>query len=99
VCRSKHVEPSISFGIINSITKLHLVGISTESSTMHRSMNIKFWSVLMALASRVLSELLVCFVTFRTCVRHSDGGQEHDCLSPTFGLKALILYWKHSAGL
>jgi hypothetical protein len=31
VCRSKHVEPSTNFGIINSITKLHLVGISTES--------------------------------------------------------------------
>jgi len=31
VCRSKHVEPSINFGIINSITKLHLVGISTET--------------------------------------------------------------------
>jgi hypothetical protein len=30
-CRSKHVELSINFGIINSITKLHLVGISTES--------------------------------------------------------------------
>jgi hypothetical protein len=30
VCRSKHVEPSINFGIINSITKLHLVGISIE---------------------------------------------------------------------
>jgi hypothetical protein len=29
-------------GIINSITKLHLVGISTESSTMHGSMNMKF---------------------------------------------------------
>jgi hypothetical protein len=28
-------------GIINSITKLHLVGISTESSTMHGSMSIK----------------------------------------------------------
>jgi hypothetical protein len=28
--RSKHVEPSINHGIINSITKLHLVGISTE---------------------------------------------------------------------
>jgi hypothetical protein len=41
VCRSKHVETSIDFGIINSITKLHLVGISTESSTMHESMNIK----------------------------------------------------------
>jgi hypothetical protein len=26
VCRSKHVEPSINFGIINSITGLHLVG-------------------------------------------------------------------------
>jgi hypothetical protein len=31
VCRSKHVEPSINFGIINSITKLHLIGISTEA--------------------------------------------------------------------
>jgi len=30
VCRSKHVEHSKNFGIINSITKLHLVGISTE---------------------------------------------------------------------
>ena len=30
MCRSKHVEPSINFGIINSITKLQLVGISTE---------------------------------------------------------------------
>jgi hypothetical protein len=28
VCRSKHVEPSINFGIINYITKLHIVGIS-----------------------------------------------------------------------
>jgi hypothetical protein len=28
--RLKHVEPSINFGVINSITKLHLVGISTE---------------------------------------------------------------------
>ena len=30
-----------NLGIINSITKLHFVGISTESSTMHGSMNIK----------------------------------------------------------
>ena len=42
MCRWKHVEPTINFGIINSITKLHLVGISTESSTMHGSMNVKF---------------------------------------------------------
>jgi len=42
VCRSIHVEPSINFGIINSITKLHLVGIPTESSTMHGSMDIKW---------------------------------------------------------
>ena len=26
VCRSKHVEPSINVGIINSITRFHLVG-------------------------------------------------------------------------
>ena len=44
MCRSKHVQPSINFGIINSITKLHLVGISTESSTMQGSMNIKYCS-------------------------------------------------------
>ena len=31
VSRLKHVEPSINFGIINSITNLHLVCISTES--------------------------------------------------------------------
>ena len=30
MCRSKYVEPSINFGLINSITKLHLVRISTE---------------------------------------------------------------------
>ena len=39
--RSKHVEPLKNFGIINSITKLHLVGISTESSMLHGSMSIK----------------------------------------------------------
>jgi len=27
----KHVEPSINFGIINSITSLHLVGYSSAS--------------------------------------------------------------------
>jgi hypothetical protein len=30
----KHVEPSINFGIINSIAKLNLVGISNESLLM-----------------------------------------------------------------
>ena len=30
MCRSKHVETLKNFGIINSITKLHLVGISTD---------------------------------------------------------------------
>ena len=45
MCRSKHVEPSVNFGIINSTTKLHLVGIYTESSTIHGFMNIKFVKV------------------------------------------------------
>jgi hypothetical protein len=31
VCRSKHVKPSLNFGIMNSIRKLHLVGISAET--------------------------------------------------------------------
>ena len=33
MCRSKHVEPLKNFGIINFITKLHLVSISTEFIT------------------------------------------------------------------
>jgi hypothetical protein len=40
VCRSKHVEPSINFGIINSITNLHLVGISIESLN-YRTLQVK----------------------------------------------------------
>ena len=44
MCRSKHVGSSVNFGIINSITKLHLVGIFTESSMMHGSMSIKLTS-------------------------------------------------------
>ena len=36
-------EPHRSFIVI--ITKLHLVGISTESSTMHGSMSIKYTEV------------------------------------------------------
>ena len=58
--RSKHVEPSINFEIINSITKLHLVGISTESSTMHGSMNIKF-SVQIFELSHISEDLLAMF--------------------------------------
>jgi len=34
VCRSKHVEPLKNFEIVNSITKLHIVGISTEWITL-----------------------------------------------------------------
>jgi hypothetical protein len=30
---SKYVEPSMNFGIINSITELHLLGVSTEGHT------------------------------------------------------------------
>lgn len=30
------------------------------------------------LVLQVVSELLVCFDTVRTCVRHSDAGQEHE---------------------
>jgi hypothetical protein len=43
ICRLWFIDPcgDRPVGIINSITKLHLVGISTESSMLHRSMNIK----------------------------------------------------------
>ena len=44
MCRSKHVEPSINFGIINSITKLHLVGISTELELfLHFVLDLYLW--------------------------------------------------------
>jgi hypothetical protein len=51
LCRSKCVEPLKNFRIINSITKLHLVGISTEitrrlhtfiNKGLRRIMNIKW---------------------------------------------------------
>jgi len=51
------VESSINFGIINSVTKLHLVGVYTESSTMHGSMNIKFKNIVPGLLNNPLTEL------------------------------------------
>ena len=42
MCRSKHVEPSINFVIINSVTKLHLVGISTEYTDEVSSCTVDF---------------------------------------------------------
>jgi hypothetical protein len=44
VCRSKHVEPSINFGIINSITKLHFVGISTEGYEYNHALFLRWES-------------------------------------------------------
>jgi len=41
VCRSKHVEPSLNFGIINSITSCILLVLLLSRTTMHGSMNIK----------------------------------------------------------
>jgi hypothetical protein len=40
VCRSKHVEPPINFGTINSITKLHFVGISIEWVIIRLAFNL-----------------------------------------------------------
>ena len=62
--RAPHVEPSINFGIINSITKLHLVGISTESSTMHESMNIKFTDEVLSKKTVILMYLWAEIVSF-----------------------------------
>ena len=42
VCRSKHVQPSVNFGIINSITTCILLVFLLSHTTMHGSMNIKF---------------------------------------------------------
>ena len=77
--RSKHVEPSINFGIINSITKLHLVVISTESSTLHGSMNIKFRIMSrVTLSKEMLDQYMPCYVAIsnlrvQRIVRHYTG--------------------------
>jgi hypothetical protein len=42
VCRSKHVEPSVNLGIINSITSRILLVFLLSHTTMHGSMNISF---------------------------------------------------------
>jgi hypothetical protein len=45
VCRPKHVEQLRNIGIINSTTRLHLVGSFYEFYiTMHGSMNVMFIS-------------------------------------------------------
>jgi len=41
VCRSKHVEPSINFEIVNSITSCILLVFLLSHTTMHGSTNIK----------------------------------------------------------
>jgi hypothetical protein len=57
-------------GIINSITKLHFVDISTESSTMHGSMNFKFINAKQAIdiqAYHSLELLMISSVPLETC--------------------------------
>ena len=41
MCRSKHVEPSVNSGIINSITSCILLVFLLSHTKMHGSMNIK----------------------------------------------------------
>jgi hypothetical protein len=56
VCRLKHVEQLRNIGIINSTTRLRLVGSFYEICiTMHGSMDIKFtdWGTLLISTSRV----------------------------------------------
>jgi len=40
VCRSKHVEPSVNFGIINSVTSCILLVFLLSHTAMHESMDI-----------------------------------------------------------
>jgi hypothetical protein len=49
VCRSKHVKPSINFGIINSITSCILLVFLLSHTTMHESMNTNWYVLLSAL--------------------------------------------------
>jgi len=62
VCRSKHVEPSINFGIINSITKLHFVGIPTEKSN-----HIYFSKLAHTLTLRLLMSYIYIWSAYFWC--------------------------------
>ena len=63
MCCSKHVEPSINFGIINSITKLQLVGISTETLT-------KFLSIVLLKYSKHMYHYMILQIL--TQLQHSE---------------------------
>jgi len=52
VCRSKHVEPSVHFGIINSITSCILLVFLLSHTTMYGSMNIKFMIITLQVGNR-----------------------------------------------
>jgi hypothetical protein len=99
VCRSKHVEPSKNFGIINFITKLHLVGISTEwifSPKMHLMDNFKITLILYFIfvlsfplrsIQPVVSDLIVVvfyFCPFISSAVHTANCQWSDCCCVLF---------------
>ena len=54
VCRSKHVEPSINFWIINSITRLHLVGYFYWSSHIYPTSETPYFPDLASLISDII---------------------------------------------
>jgi len=58
VCRSKHVGPSINFGIINSITRLHLAGYF-------------YWCKCRIMLSGKTDSSCAAFTCFRTCLKRS----------------------------
>jgi hypothetical protein len=89
MCRSKHVEPLKNFEIINSITKLHVVGISTlcftclgdiRHSVLSRQSIIPLLIIILLSVSTsyvVMPKriLIVCIC----CVEHSRAGIEEGC--------------------
>ena len=68
VCRSKHVEPSINFGIINSITKLHLVGY--------------FYWFILRFSDPCILNLKICRVKMSVGLFRDVGNQPKVCNKP-----------------
>ena len=77
VCRLKHVEPSVNFGIINSITRLHLVGYFywrtvavlgrlSKSSAQRATKLLELWPCKVLYAISRIS--IHCISWSRTCV-------------------------------
>ena len=83
VCRSKHLESSIGFGIINSITRLHLVGYlyGFDANSFTNSVHVQIYCLETGRGSEYHSSAVCTVCSNQQWLLNQDNKREH--LRPT----------------